>query len=257
LAGVAGLYVAEGLTGMLGQVAPSLPPLVGGTMFASLAGFFLAVGDLGTRLTVSRDPVSAAYAETQPVLSGELHTLADQALKTRADITQAIAATRSELDGQTRIPRELITNVDEVLLRTLALARRCADLESEMGRTPPSELCERLERLDQKIAGTDDTVAREQYQMAKSALAAQLAYRQQIERGRERVVARLHTDLAELEKVRLAIVRARSMDAGAAAEALAPLVEHLKGVGDDLNLTSEALGEAARADTATPPASAT
>jgi hypothetical protein len=66
----------------------------------------------------------------------------------------------------------------------------------------------------------------------------------EIARGRERAVARLSHQVATLERLRLAAVRHRSVDAARLGIELQPAVDELHQAGGELDIESEALSEA-------------
>ena len=64
-----------------------------------------------------------------------------------------------------------------------------------------------------------------------------------ISRGRERVIARLHANVALLEKVRFSLLHMRSADAERIGGEASPLTEALEELSRELDVTSTAVGE--------------
>jgi hypothetical protein len=114
-------------------------------------------------------------------------------------------------------------------------------------------LQQRLAELDLRLAACSDAVAQAEFARAREALAAQVDSLAEIARGRERAVARLTHQVAMLERLRLAALRHRSVDAARMGAELQPVVEELSQAGTDLDIASEALSEATTA-AALPPA---
>ncbi|MBW2736462.1 MAG: hypothetical protein JRH20_29090, partial [Deltaproteobacteria bacterium] len=100
------------------------------------------------------------------------------------------------------------------------------------------------QQLAEKVRTAQDPVARKQYGLAHDALQAQLGHLRGIDLSRERVVARLHNYLATLERVNLAVVNHRGADTSQFSAQVAPLLAELDSLGEEMDLTSEAIHEA-------------
>jgi hypothetical protein len=144
---------------------------------------------------------------------------------------------------------------EDLMKKMAGFGQRWQQVEAEAGRTKPEEVRARLEKIEQKLLAAPDPVVRVELERAREALAAQLSYLDEIARGRDRAYARLTHQVATLERLRLAAVRHRSVDAARLGAELAPVVEELSQAGGDLDLASEALSEAVVTSAALPPAS--
>jgi hypothetical protein len=133
--------------------------------------------------------------------------------------------------------------------------RRWREVDAEASRSQPDELRERLLLIAARVDSTTDAQTRADFERAREAIIAQLASLEEISRGRERAVARLTHQVATLERLRLAAVRHRSVDATRLGAELQPVVEEISEAGGDLDLASEALSEATTAAVALPPRS--
>ena len=122
--------------------------------------------------------------------------------------------------------------------KVLDVAARTAP--SSAAPSADGELDRRIEELDRRIAGTTDTVTREQYQAARAALDDQKRLRDRMRQGRERVVARLHNHVATLEKFQLA---AQNLEASRASAEAVPAVAGLTELSADVAHSSEALAD--------------
>jgi chromosome segregation ATPase len=127
------------------------------------------------------------------------------------------------------------------------------DVDREAARTDPEALQGRLVELNKRLEACTDPVAQTEFARAREALSAQVESLQEISRGRERAIARLTHQVAMLERLRLAALRHRSVDASRMGAELQPVVEELSQAGTDLDIASEALSEATTA-AALPPA---
>ena len=102
--------------------------------------------------------------------------------------------------------------------RLAALIEQLDDLGRQASAAPStSELENRLAQLDARIEATGDELARGEYGKARAAVAEQLSDVQSIETGRERIVARLHRELEEASRSKLA---ATSAEVDATSQAL-------------------------------------
>ncbi|HEY3353753.1 MAG TPA: hypothetical protein VGQ83_10930, partial [Polyangia bacterium] len=110
--------------------------------------------------------------------------------------------------------------------------------------TSAEDLAQRLDSLDERMARTEDRIAREQYGLARTAVLAQLSYLKDIGAGRERIIARMHHDLAGLERLRLALVNHRSADVQRVSADVQGILEDLRSLGQEYDLKAEAMGEA-------------
>jgi hypothetical protein len=99
-----------------------------------------------------------------------------------------------------------------------ALLEQLDDLGRQSAAAPArGELDARLAQLDARADATADELARAEYVKARAAVAEQLADVQAIETARERVIARLHRELEEASRVKLA---ATSAEVDATSQAL-------------------------------------
>src|SRR5262249_26163919 len=153
-------------------------------------------------LDVASNRVGAAYDASRTVLTGEMRELADRAVT----LWNKVDATL-EPDAA---PRKTI---EDSIVRVLEVGRRWATVEADGARAPADVLSQRMEAMTDKMAKTDDPVAKAQYAHAHAALAEQARYLKEIGASRERVVARMHHYLAAMERLRFAVINHRSADA--------------------------------------------
>jgi hypothetical protein len=223
--------------GALAFLPSGLEALVAG----AASGLMVGVSSLGRHIEVAQlgphEALKALAAE------GELGQL----------LSRAATAYQDAVDAMGRSAPEARAAADDLIQRMSRFGQHWRDVDREAARTAPEALQERLADLDKRLAGCTDPVAQAEFARAREALGAQLESLQEIARGRERAVARLTHQVAMLERLRLAALRHRSVDASRMGAELQPVVEELSQAGTDLDIASEALSEATTA-AALPPA---
>jgi hypothetical protein len=231
-----GAFVAGAIDGYLR--ADRVPTFVAAVTGGVAAGVVASLGALALHVGFARDAVLDAYAGVKDSLRGEVGAIVDQSLHAYRRIGAALQGLACEPQAQLR------KTVSALVLSILNLARRLATIDREAHATSADELARRLEGLQAKTEQTQDAVAREQYSLAASAVAAQLGYLRDIGAGRERIVARMHHHLAGLERLRLALVNQRSADAQRLSAEVQGILDELGQLGQEFDLQAEAIGEA-------------
>ncbi len=221
-----------------GLLEAYVPDPLAAAGYGALGGLFLAVAAAGAHLSPDPDPVEAAWARLQARLSGEVRSLVLRAMEGHRQALSALGAA----EGPARV--ELRRQLTEVTQRILDLASRWAQVEQDLGAASESELGKRLEEVRGLAEAATDESAKRQYAIAQKTLEEELGQIARIRQGRERVVARLHGQMALLERTRFALVGMRSADAHRAGAQLASLSEGLSAIARELDTESEAIGEA-------------
>lgn len=201
----------------------------------AVLGLFAGLGTIGREVEWQPPKIESGRDVTPllPQASGELGTLLGRANQA---FTEARAALGSGDGEVAHAAADLMSKIER-------FARRWQDLDAEMARTDHAALTERLASIRARAAATQDDVARAEYASAETALAKQVEYLGGIERGRERALARLHHQVAVLERLRFAALHRRAVVANQAGEELQPLVEELVAAGRDLDCEAEAIAE--------------
>lgn len=204
------------------------PPLA---ITAASAAAFGLVGSLALiprHLEIALDPVRAAVKQLPAGLDAEI-----AALCARAAAIWTAAQRRISDDTGRALVRDGV-------VKTLEVAARSAEVKV----TGPSdaELAQRAADLDARIAAAHDGEVVAQYRSARAAVADQQRHRDHIRRGRERLVARLHSHVAALETYELA---ATGLDAARAASAGSLAIRQLEELSHDVAASGEALAELA------------
>ena len=209
-------------------------PAWGNSALAGLAVSAASIFALVPRhIDLVKDPVAGARAQLQGQVGGEIAELVERG-------NQLWTQAKSELE-EGDANRQIL---EEAVLRLMETAQRWSDATSQASTATSAEkLAERLDSLEQRIAKADDQIVINQYEQARSALSEQLKYLSGISKNRERVLARMHNYLAAMERLRLAVANLKSTTASQEAIDLAPMVENLEELGQDIDSCSAAIVE--------------
>lgn len=231
--GYAGLHVAGGLfeSGVFLSLVPA--PLAAAAASAA-AGLFIGLASAPRHLIRDDDPVELAFARPLSVRDGELHELLHRALGMHR-------ALRSEHEAPGGL--ELGDRVGEQVLRILRIVEHCRQIDRELSTDNLARLDDRLAALERKARSSDDPSAQATYAEALEALEAQRTALRRLGEGRERVVARLHVNVAQLEKLRVSLLQLRSADAERFGNEDGTVMEALEDLGRELDATAAAISE--------------
>lgn len=237
LAILAGRAVVEAFTtrGILEGVLPA--PLISMTITAVLA-FFMSLGSAGAHVAQDPDPVEKLYAHIQPELTGDLQALTGRAMTNYRRCAEVLANSEAGFARQ-----QLSKSLNDVTLRVLELAHRWHNIDRELGKQAENEIQGRLAELRKLKETLKDEAARRQLGGAEAAVMAELQQLDRIRRGRERVVARLHGEMAVLDRTRLALLSLKTSDAHLRAAELSSLSESLASVAREMDCEAEAVDE--------------
>lgn len=128
-------------------------------------------------------------------------------------------------------------------MRVLRIAEQCRQVEADLAATPVDQLDNRIRDLEDRWARSRDPAAQETYRDAIASLVAQKEAIDRIGLGRERIVARLHANVAILEKLRFSLIHLRSAEVERVGGESSPVVEALDELGRELDATASAVGE--------------
>lgn len=219
---------AFGTTAALAFMPSGLEALAVGV----LGGAVVGVSSIGRHVRVLPKAVESELSELTG--TGELGLLLGRAASAYREAIEALGDNAPQARAA----------ADDLVKRMARFGRRWREVESEASRSQPEELRERLLLIGARLETTTDSQTRVDFERAREAITAQLSSLDEISRGRERAVARLTHQVATLERLRLAAVRHRSVDAARLGAELQPVVEEISEAGGDLDLASEALSEA-------------
>jgi hypothetical protein len=241
--GAAGLVLGQWATAVFAShgAFAVFPGVLDLALRGSLTGFFIALCSAALHLDPGTDPVESLHREVGTELTGELARLASQAVELYRRCREALAR-GPQGPAQLHLSRSLV----EVTSRGLVLARKWHGVDAELGDRAEVEVARRLGEVEQLLERSADETARKHLQVAQRGLHAEQVQIQRIRAGRERVVARLHADLAILERTRFALLALRSTDAHLTATELAHLSDSLGAMGQEMDVESQAIDDALR-----------
>jgi hypothetical protein len=232
-----GLYVT-GILQSRGVLAVMMPPPLATAVAGSAAGLFFGLGAVPRHIVRAEDPLEVVFKAALEIKDGEIHEILTRA----HTIHQAV---RGDLQARKVGPTEieLGQRVSDLSHRILQIAEKCRSIEHDLGVAPAAELESRIAVLARKADQATDPLARSTFHSAIRSLDGQRRAVEAIGRGLERVVARLHANVALLEKVRFSLVHARSADAERIGGEASPLTEAIEELSRELDATSAAVGE--------------
>jgi hypothetical protein len=194
----------------------ALPGWMAGAASGGALGVWTAVAALPLHLQFGADRIEDRLPALRLTLGPELRGLVERAVAARR------GAAREIPDGACAELRGLI---DSLTAAALDLAARAQDLSRAAAPETGDELQRRAALLQNAAGEAADPAARQSYLRAADALSAQLDHFQRVHRARERTVARLHEEVANLERARFSLTLIKGPDGAAG---LALLQERLK-----------------------------
>jgi hypothetical protein len=198
-----GVEVARILATRLADLAT--PVLLAASVAGAIVGLFVGLSSVAAHLGLASDPVEARCEELLPRLSGNFHTLAQRALTLYRQCGQSLA----------QLPRE---PAREELARTLSrmtrdaveLASEWAGVEAQLEERAQTELQTERDELLRAAKASTDAVARRQLESAAASLSEEMERLGELKQRRERILARLRAQVAQLDRARVALLSLRS-----------------------------------------------
>lgn len=191
-AGAVALSTASAmLPALSAELASIVPRWTAGAATGGALGLWAALAAAPLHVRVGSDPIEMRLHALRFSLGPELRALAERAASARRD---ALA----RLPGG--VPAEVPASIDAIAAAALELAARGAELSRAASPVAEDELRRRSAAMAQSAQAADDGEARESYQNAAESLSAQLEHLRRVRRARERVLARLHENVANLER---------------------------------------------------------
>lgn len=218
---LAGMEVARILATRLADLAT--PVMLGAGVAGAIVGLFVGLSSVAAHLALASDPVEARCEELLPRLSGDFHTLAQRALTVYRQCGQSLA----------QLPRE---PAREELARTLSrmtrdaveLASEWAGVEAQLEERAQTELLNEREELLRAAKASTDVVARRQLESAAASLGEEVERLGELKQRRERILARLRAQVAQLDRARVALLSLRSGHAQMKAAELSALARRFR-----------------------------
>lgn len=195
-----------------------VPAAVATPLAGAIAGLWIVAACAPLHLSQKADAVEARLAALRPLLGAELRPLAERAAAARSAAAAALpAGSRGDLRGL----------LEALALAALDLACRAAELGRAASVAVEEKLAERVIQLSKNADDTTDAPARGSYLRAAETLSAQLEHCRRVRGSRERIVARLHEEVAQLERARFALTLLEGADADRSAAELDLLGDRL------------------------------
>lgn len=233
---VAGLEVAKVLALRMAdwQTPGLLAALVSGIIVALFAG----IGGIAAHLMLKADPVEARCEELIPQLHGEFQTLAMRALNLYRQCGESMQ----------RLPREpareeLARTLQRLTRDAVELAAEWAGVETQLEDDTVKELEKEVQDLLKSAAQSRDAVAKRQLEMAAASLREEMDRLGELKNKRERILAKLKSQVALLERARVALIGMRSGHANVKAAEMSALSRKFNALataqGDEARLAHE------------------
>lgn len=203
---VAGLKVAEILSARM--IDAATPMLLNAAVSGTIIALFAGLGSLASHVALKADPVEARGDEVLPTLQGEF---ADQ-------LTKAMGLYRQCGRQLAELPREpareeLARTVGKLTKDAIDLAGEWAGVEAQLHDDAHRNLEKEIAELSDSAAKARDAVAKRQLELAASSLKEELERLGEMKLKRERVLAKLKSQVALLERARVALIGMRSSHA--------------------------------------------
>lgn len=201
-----GVLIARVLAWRLVDLAaPS--PLVAAFSGAVIA-LFVAIGSLPAHLGLSPDPAGLRLAELLPRAHGEVRRILERALELYRRCSLGLASLPREPERET-----LAQTVSSIAGEIAELGERLVKLEPLWGEVGGADTEQEIARLERALERATDPVARAQLGLALDSHRRERSQAVELNRRRERIVARLEAEVALLGSANLALVQARTGEA--------------------------------------------
>lgn len=203
---VAGTEVAKILSARLQDM--STPALLNFAASGVVVALFAGLGSLASHVALKSDPVEARVDELLPSLSGEF----------AQQMTRALSLYRQAGVQLAALPRdpareELARTLSKLTKEAADLAGEWAGVEAQVHESAHAELQKEIGELQRSAKAARDAVARQQLENAAKSLEEELERLAELRLKRERVLARLKSQVALLERARVALIGMRSTHA--------------------------------------------
>ena len=233
---VAGTEVAKILSSRLQDLAT--PSVLNFAVSGVVIALFAGIGSLASHIALKSDPVEARCEELLPLLSGEF----------AQQITRALSLYRQSGAQLAALPRdaareELARTLQKLTKDAAELAAEWAGVEAQVQENAHADLKKEIEELQKSAKAARDAVARQQLEAAANSLKEELGRLGELSLKRERVLARLKSQVALLERARVALIGMRSTHATVRAAEMSAVARKLNALalsqGDEAKLAHE------------------
>jgi hypothetical protein len=233
---VAGTEVAKILSSRLTDL--STPTVINAAVSGLIIALFAGIGSLGSHIALKSDPVEAAVEEMLPSLTGEFETQINKALNLYRQAGTQLAALPRDSARE-----ELARTLQKLTKDAAELAGEWAGVEAQVQENAHADLQKEIDELTASAKAARDSVARQQLEGAARSLKEELGRLGEMRLKRERVLARLKSQVALLERARVALIGMRSTHATVRAAEMAAVSRKLNALamaqGDEAKLGHE------------------
>jgi len=200
---LAGTEIAKILTSRLQDMSTPLPLTFAAA--GTVVGLFAGLGTLASHVALKSDPIEARCEEVIPLLSGEFQTQTSRALTLYRQCGQSLAALPREAARE-----ELARTVGKLTRDAVDLAAEWSGVEAQLHEDAHTDLQKEVLDLTRSAQAAKDPVARKQLEMAAASLREEIERLDEMKLKRERIVAKLKSQVALLERARVALIGMRS-----------------------------------------------
>jgi hypothetical protein len=181
---------------LLLPLASALLPLVPRVVAGAAYGLWLGLAAAPLHILIGDDPVEARLAALRVSLTPDLRALAERAATARRSALELLPpGVRTDVRGA----------FDSLALAALQVAEKAAELSRSASPALEDDLQRRAAALSQSASKSDDPAVQKSYQRAFDALQGQLQHLHRVRVAKERAVARLHEEVANLERARFSL----------------------------------------------------
>jgi hypothetical protein len=203
---VAGTEVARVLSARMTDVAT--PAALNFAVSGVVVALFAGIGSIASHVALASDPVEARCEELLPQLSGEFEALLARILSLYRQCGVQLAALPREAARE-----ELARTLSRLTKDAAELAAEWAGVEAQLHDNAHADLTKEVAELKKSAAAARDAVARQQLEGAARSLEEELERLGELKLKRERVLAKLKSQGALLERARVALIGMRSSHA--------------------------------------------
>ena len=192
-----------------------------------MLALFVALASLAAHVGLSPDPVEARAAELLPRLPAVLHEPVSRALSTYRSCGALLADLPRDPSRD-----ELVRTLARLTTEVIDAAEGWAGVEAQLGAETTAALSRERADLSRSAAAARDPLARRQLELAAESLREEEERLGELGLERERVVARLRSNAALLERARLSLLGVRGSATGVKQVELATLSRKLRTLSD-------------------------
>lgn len=245
-----GAAIAE--RGTLAMLPTGFEALVVG----ATSGFLIGVGSIGRHLRIQKNddtksiPMPSAEGNATGVTNAATATSSANAPTDELSILMARA--KRARDQAASVLGEsqpmAITAANDLIERMTGYVGRWLELARDTAGADRVALAAQVKMIEDKRDRAEDAQVKADFERAVQAFRCQLEYLDEIERGKARAEAKLLHHIALLERLRMAALHHRSVDAARLGGELSSVVEELTEAGGELDVSAAAIKEADEAD---------